>query len=50
MRDLDNSFTAGAKVRRIFVDEITAVKGWGKTVKRLWDAGGLRKVLLVTTG
>jgi len=50
LRDLDNSFAADAKIRRIFVDEITAVKGWEKAVKRLWDAGGIRKVLLVTTG
>ncbi len=50
LRDLDNSFHSAATVRRIFVDEITAVKGWEKAVKRLWDAGGLRKVLLVTTG
>jgi predicted AAA+ superfamily ATPase len=39
-----------AGVHRLFIDEITAVKGWQKAVKRLADSGALRKVLLVTTG
>jgi uncharacterized protein len=34
----------------IFVDEITAVPNWVRSVKRLVDAGELRNVLLVTTG
>lgn len=40
----------GASVRRLFVDEITAVKGWQKAIKRLADSGALREVLVVTTG
>ena len=43
-------FPAGNPVQRIFIDEITAVAGWQKAVKRLADSGALRKVLLVTTG
>ncbi|MCK4304996.1 MAG: ATP-binding protein, partial [Candidatus Eisenbacteria sp.] len=37
-------------VRRLFVDEITAVADWERAVKMLADAGELRRVLLVTTG
>jgi predicted AAA+ superfamily ATPase len=43
-------FPAEALIRRLFIDEITAVAGWQKAVKRLVDSGTLRKVLLVTTG
>ena len=35
---------------RLFIDEITAVEGWQKAIKRLADSGALRRVLLVTTG
>jgi predicted AAA+ superfamily ATPase len=43
-------FPANAPVRRLFIDEITAVDGWQKAIKRLADRGALRKILLVTTG
>jgi predicted AAA+ superfamily ATPase len=43
-------FPAEAAVRRLFIDEITAVGGWQRAIKRLADSGALRKVLLVTTG
>lgn len=43
-------FPEQAPVRRIFIDEITAVSGWQKAVKRLADSGALRKTLLITTG
>jgi uncharacterized protein len=43
-------FPGESRVRRLFIDEITAVVGWQKAVKRLADSGALRKVLLVTTG
>jgi predicted AAA+ superfamily ATPase len=43
-------FPAAATVRRLFIDEITAISGWQKAVKRLADGGTLRNVLLVTTG
>lgn len=48
--ELDGSFARGAAVRRIFVDEVTAVPRWEKAVKRLWDRGNLRRTLVVTTG
>ena len=47
---LAGMFPAAAPVRRLFIDEITAIAGWQKAVKRLADSGTLRKVLLVTTG
>lgn len=43
-------FSASAPVRRLFVDEITAVKDWAKALKALLDSGELRQTLLVTTG
>jgi predicted AAA+ superfamily ATPase len=43
-------FPTGSRVRRLFIDEITAVKNWQKAVKRLADSGALRTILLVTTG
>jgi predicted AAA+ superfamily ATPase len=47
---LVGTFPAAAAVRRVFIDEITAIAGWQKAVKRLADSGILRNVLLVTTG
>ena len=43
-------FRKDAPVRRLFIDEITAVQNWEKGLKRLLDAGELRDVLVVTTG
>ena len=43
-------FAAKAPVRRLFIDEITAIPNWHVALKRLADAGELRKVLVVTTG
>lgn len=43
-------FNTNAKVKRLFIDEITAITDWQKSLKRLLDAGELKKVLLVTTG
>jgi predicted AAA+ superfamily ATPase len=37
-------------VRRLFIDEITAVAGWQKAIKRMADSGALRHVLIITTG
>lgn len=35
-------FPAGNLVRRLFIDEITAVSGWQRAIKRLADSGALR--------
>jgi len=43
-------FPASGEICRLFIDEITAVQGWQKAIKRMADNGALRKVLLVTTG
>jgi len=43
-------FPASSVIRRLFIDEITAVEGWQKAIKRMADSGALRKVLLVTIG
>ncbi|MGM0577861.1 MAG: ATP-binding protein [Myxococcota bacterium] len=39
-----------AAVRRLFIDEITAVDEWERALKRLVDAGTLERVLVITTG
>jgi predicted AAA+ superfamily ATPase len=43
-------YSARAAVRRLFIDEITAVADWQRALKILLDAGELRHVLVVTTG
>lgn len=50
IRDLLGLFDPRSKVRRLFVDEITAVPQWQRALKRLADEGALRRVLVVTTG
>ena len=47
---LEQLFPARTTVRRIFIDEITAVPEWERAMKRLWDRGNLRRTLIVTTG
>lgn len=47
---LSSAFRADAPVRRLFVDEITAVADWEHGLKRVLDRGELRKVLVITTG
>lgn len=44
------AYRADAPVRRLFIDEITAVAGWEHGLKRVLDRGELRRVLVVTTG
>lgn len=48
--DLESRFSPQAKVRRIFIDEITSVSDWERAIKRAFDQGHLRKTLIVTTG
>ncbi len=43
-------FSPKAAIRRIFIDEITAVKSWEQALKRLLDRNELPGILLVTTG
>jgi len=44
------AFGRDAPVRRLFIDEITAVSDWERGLKRVLDRGELRGVLVVTTG
>lgn len=50
IRALLPMFRRDAAVRRLFLDEITAIRQWERGLKRLIDAGELRHVLVVTTG
>ena len=50
IRSLVQFFNPKAKVRRLFIDEITAVPNWEKALKYLIDAGELIHVLIITTG
>ncbi|MBI3535292.1 MAG: ATP-binding protein, partial [Deltaproteobacteria bacterium] len=50
IRKLSNQFAKESKVKRIFIDEITAINNWEKAIKRLADQGITRDVLIVTTG
>jgi len=43
-------YAAKAPVRRLFIDEITAIRDWQRGLKGLLDSGQLRRVLVVTTG
>jgi len=45
-----SSFASVSKVRRIFIDEITAIPLWEQALKRLADRGDLKHILVVTTG
>ena len=44
------SFRKSAKIKRVFIDEITAIPDWQRVFKRLVDSGHLKDVLIVTTG
>lgn len=50
LRDIATLYHPTAKVRRLFIDEITAVPEWERAIKRVLDEGLLRDVLIVTTG
>jgi len=50
IRSLLPWFRPDAPLRRLFVDEITAIANWERGLKQLLDAGELRDVLVVTTG
>lgn len=50
IRSVLPAFSSRAEVKRLFIDEITAVEGWTGALKRLLDTGALRDVLVVTTG
>lgn len=43
-------FRKDAKVKRIFIDEITGIPKWEMALKKLADKGNLSDVLVITTG
>jgi len=50
IRDLLPLYNPDVTVKRLFIDEITAINGWERGLKLLIDGGELRDVLVVTTG
>lgn len=44
------AFSKDVPVRRLFIDEITAIQQWEIALKRVADQGLLTKILVVTTG
>ncbi len=50
LTNLHASYSRDARIKRLFIDEITAVRGWEKAVKRVIDRGLFRDVLIITTG
>lgn len=48
--EIITAYPKDATVRRLFIDEITAVQNWELALKRLADQGKLKKILVVTTG
>ncbi|MBN1684279.1 MAG: ATP-binding protein [Gammaproteobacteria bacterium] len=43
-------FSQKTVVRRLFIDEITAIPNWEVAIKRLADSGKLKEILIITTG
>ncbi|MBI2336667.1 MAG: ATP-binding protein [Deltaproteobacteria bacterium] len=50
MKSLYPAYSRDAKVKRLFIDEITAVPEWEKAIKRMVDQGLFKDVLIITTG
>ncbi|MCM0607130.1 MAG: ATP-binding protein [Xanthomonadaceae bacterium] len=48
--EVSTAFSKKAKVKRLFIDEITSIIGWEKVLKKIVDRGELKDVLFVTTG
>jgi predicted AAA+ superfamily ATPase len=48
--DLIPAYQKDAPVRRLFIDEITAISNWETILKRMADRGKLTKLLIITTG
>ena len=48
--DLLPTYQKNAAVRRLFIDEITAIPHWETALKRMADRGKLKSLLIITTG
>ncbi len=47
---LHHSYSKDAPLKRLFIDEVTAMTEWQRGIKRVWDRGYLHDVLIITTG
>ena len=47
---LAGTFRRDTPIRRLFIDEITAITNWEQGIKRVLDRGELRRILVITTG
>lgn len=50
IHELTSLFSTHSKVKRLFIDEITAIDSWELALKRLADKGRLRDILIISTG
>ncbi len=50
MTDLYGAYHVDAPIKRLFIDEITAIPKWEKAIKRIIDQGLYHDVLIITTG
>lgn len=50
IRHLLPMYLKSSPVKRLFIDEITAIKDWEKALKILADQGELKEILVITTG
>ena len=50
VNELSSLYSTDAPVKRLFIDEITAIDKWEKAIKRLVDSGIARDILIITTG
>lgn len=50
MTSLHAAYSRDAGVKRLFIDEITAVDNWERVLKKVIDRGLFRDVLIITTG
>lgn len=50
IRSVTQFFHPKTSVKRLFIDEVTAIKDWEKALKYVIDMGELKDVLVITTG
>lgn len=48
--ELSTAFAKNRRIKRLFIDEVTAIPNWQQGIKRVLDRGILRDVLVITTG
>lgn len=48
--ELCSLFPKNSKIKRIFIDEITAIENWEIALKKLADEGIIKNILIITTG